>query len=172
MRKLVRALGSDFSSTLVIGQHMANPFMQPFVTSLKQESQLPVVLATDEMELEASTLYVVRAHTQIIQSGHHLHFRVDEDRVYAYNPDINVLFTSCMGFSQNIKIMAVILTGMGSDGTEGMHALYVNQHYCMVESQQSAPVYGMPKSALDRCEQIASGSLEDIISEIKRFDHA
>jgi two-component system chemotaxis response regulator CheB len=63
-------------------------------------------------------------------------------------PAVDYLFRSAANHFPG-KAMAVILTGMGSDGTLGLRLL--KRHGCMVFAQDEAScvVYGMPKAAVD-----------------------
>ena len=46
-------------------------------------------------------------------------------------------------------VVAVILTGMGSDGREGMRRIKENGGYCIAQDEATCVVYGMPKSVID-----------------------
>ena len=46
-------------------------------------------------------------------------------------------------------VVAVILTGMGSDGREGMRKIKENGGYCIAQDEATCVVYGMPKSVID-----------------------
>lgn len=68
------------------------------------------------------------------------------------------------------SVVAVILTGMGSDGTKGLIDLKINNNVvAIVESEESAVVYGMPRSAVltNKVDEVVH--LDDIASAILRY---
>jgi two-component system chemotaxis response regulator CheB len=62
-------------------------------------------------------------------------------------PAVDVLFRSVGSVYEN-NILAVIMTGMGSDGAKGVQALKTRERscYCLTQSQDSCVVYGMPRA--------------------------
>ena len=46
-------------------------------------------------------------------------------------------------------VVAVILTGMGHDGRDGMHQIKDNGGYCIAQDEETCVVYGMPKSVIE-----------------------
>ena len=66
-----------------------------------------------------------------------------------HRPSVDMLFRSALKLSPP-KIVSVILTGMGSDGAEGMLALRQTGALTLGQNESSALVYGMPKVAFER----------------------
>ena len=61
-------------------------------------------------------------------------------------PSADFLFKSIAEVYSGKKILVIVLTGMGSDGTEGVKILKEScECYCITESETSCVVYGMPK---------------------------
>ena len=63
-------------------------------------------------------------------------------------PAADCLFNSAALF-QDIRSTAVILTGMGRDGTNGARALRENGAFIFAESEETSVVFGMPRSAIE-----------------------
>jgi len=87
-----------------------------------------------------------------------------------YTPDINTLFESANILSDEFDICAILLTGIGADGVNGMKLLKDNGAYTIAESEASAPVFGMPRSAIEANATCSVKSLDEIISFLKKED--
>jgi two-component system chemotaxis response regulator CheB len=87
-----------------------------------------------------------------------------------YNPNIDLLFESAALHTHAFGILAILLTGIGSDGAAGLLALRQKGAETIAESEESAIVYGMPRSACEMSAVQKSLPLHDIIREITRFD--
>jgi two-component system chemotaxis response regulator CheB len=73
----------------------------------------------------------------------------DDDRVNGHRPSVDVLFRSvAQEFGNNS--LAVIMTGMGEDGAEGMNAIKRAGGMTVAQSEDSCVVFGMPKAAIER----------------------
>jgi len=73
-----------------------------------------------------------------------------------YVPSVDIMMSSISEiFGQ--KIMGVVLTGMGSDGKTGMLEIKKNGGYTIVESEETAVVFGMPS------EVIKAGAAEKVL---------
>ena len=65
-----------------------------------------------------------------------------------YMPSVNYLFNT---INDNLKdqAIAIIMTGMGNDGTEGMINLYNNKNLTIAQNKTTSTIFGMPKSAIE-----------------------
>jgi two-component system chemotaxis response regulator CheB len=66
------------------------------------------------------------------------------------------MFESCSEIYKK-RVAAVILTGMGNDGSKGLHAIKDQGGYVIAESEETSVVYGMPRAA------VATGLVDRII---------
>ncbi len=73
----------------------------------------------------------------------------DEPRVNGHRPSVDVLFQS-VAEEFGPKGLAVLMTGMGDDGAQGMGAVKAAGGMTIAQSEESCVVYGMPKAAIDR----------------------
>jgi two-component system response regulator WspF len=85
---------------------------------------------------------------------------------------VDVLFTSLAEHCLQAGV-AVLLTGMGRDGAEGMRRLRVAGWHTIAQDQASSVVYGMPKAAVQLgavCKSLPIGEVAQAISDqIKRI---
>ncbi len=169
LRRILQALPSPYYPPIVIAQHMASAYIDTFASRLHLETHLDVKVAYDCEQLQPSTVYVTSDLSRIILKDGSLQFKVEPNTLETYNPDINQLFTSCHIFADTIEILAVILTGIGDDGAQGLKSLCDRNVRCIAESPESAVVYGMPMRAKEVSPDVQVKSLEQIINTISEF---
>ena len=64
-----------------------------------------------------------------------------------HRPAVNVMYDSAAQFGRDL--VAVIMTGMGCDGCEGMKKIKSNGGYSIAQNEETSVVYGMPKAVVD-----------------------
>ena len=72
----------------------------------------------------------------------------DEPRSALHRPSVDVLMAS-VAKAYGDRVMGVVLTGMGSDGVEGLRAIREAGGLTLAESEESCVIYGMPKAAVE-----------------------
>src|SRR5213082_507819 len=73
----------------------------------------------------------------------------DEARVNGHRPSADVLFKS-LAEEFGSKGLAVLMTGMGEDGAQGLGVVKAAGGMTIAQNEESCVVYGMPKAAIDR----------------------
>jgi len=73
-----------------------------------------------------------------------------------YVPSVDVMLESCAAIYRK-RMIAVILTGMGNDGSKGLRAVHEQGGYIIAESDETSVVYGMPREA------VATGFVDRIV---------
>jgi two-component system chemotaxis response regulator CheB len=86
----------------------------------------------------------------------------DSDR---YIPSVDVMLESCASIYRK-KVAAIILTGMGNDGSKGVRAIKGQGGLVIAESETSAIVYGMPREAVATGVVDCSVPLDKVVAEI------
>ena len=136
---------------VVIVQHMPGSFTNTFAARLDVMSQLHVVEAKDGDVLEPGTCYIAPGGKQMIFERFGLKTRIriiqDTGRV-TYNPCVDVSFASLAQIFGN-KVLAMILTGMGSDGCEGCQLLKAKGSVIWAQNEETCVVYGMPQAVVN-----------------------
>ena len=72
----------------------------------------------------------------------------EHPRNYPYRPSVNALFESLLKHWERSDV-AVLLTGMGRDGGEGLSALFKAGWHTIVQDEKTSVVYGMPAAAVE-----------------------
>jgi two-component system chemotaxis response regulator CheB len=145
-------LPADFPGTIVVVQHMPEGFTEMFARRLDEICAIRVK--------EAQSGDVLMAGRALICPGSR-HLKVkrlplgdvvvlsDEPRVNGHRPSADVLFKS-MAEEFGSKSLAVLMTGMGDDGAQGLGLVKAAGGMTIAQNEESCVVYGMPKAAIDR----------------------
>lgn len=144
---LLGALPSDCPPILIV-QHMPAAFTGSFAARLDRECKLSVKEATDGCPIERGTVYIAPGSdthmTLLGGSGGALRL-TRGDPIGGHRPSVDVLFRSVA--KRGAAAVGAILTGMGSDGAEGLLAMRQAGARTFGQSQESCVVYGMPRAA-------------------------
>ncbi len=151
VQKLLAALPENFPATILIAQHMPAAFTGPFAKRLDNTCKIAVSEAINGERPK-------QGHAYIAPGGKHLRLRMkgplpelvitEEPTEALYKPSATELMHSIASCMPRRSI-GLILTGMGSDGLEGIRALKEKGGYIMAQNEASCVVYGMPKAIVD-----------------------
>jgi len=135
---------------MVISQHIPEAFSEPFAKRMNSCSPMTVYEAHDGQQ-------ILPGHVYIAPGSHHLLIERDGARfvcrlnngppVNRHRPSVDVMFRSV---AQNVghNAIGVILTGMGSDGAEGMKELHDVGASTVAQDEKTSVVWGMPGEAV------------------------
>ena len=157
LMKLLPQLPADIGIPILLVQHMPEYFTSSLANSLDLKSSIPVKEAEDKESIKPNTLYLAPGgHHMVIKKmpsilSAELSYRIeinDNPPVQSCRPSVDVLFQSIAeGYGNNI--LAVVLTGMGCDGREGVRAMKQKGCYCLTQDESSCVVYGMPQCVFE-----------------------
>jgi two-component system chemotaxis response regulator CheB len=151
VQKVLSALPQDFPAGILIAQHMPAAFTGPFAKRLDGVCRITVKEAEDGERLQHGVAYVAPGgkHLRIDQKVSRIDVRVvEEPREALYKPSASVLFDS-VAAGVGRRGLGVVLTGMGSDGLDGMRQLKAKGGRALAQSDSTCVVYGMPKAIVD-----------------------
>lgn len=134
---------------IVITQHMPEDFVPSFAKRLTHLSKREVTIAKPGTELKSNGIYIVEggANTVLVRQGDAIKFHHTSMQFEAYNnPSVDGVFNSVADLFGK-KTLAVILSGMGSDGVEGITSIKNKGGLTVAQSEETCVVYGMPKRA-------------------------
>lgn len=159
LKIILTRLPSDFPAGVAISQHMPKGFTESFAERLNGISKVRIKEAADGDELESGKVL-------ICPGGFHMFFKKNGRKIIAaikepkstdkYIPSVDIMMSSIAEIFGR-KAMGVVLTGMGSDGKTGMLEIKKRGGYTIVESADTAVVYGMPS------EVIKAGAAERVL---------
>ena len=148
LRYLLDRFPGDMPVPLAVVLHMPVGYTGPFARTLDEAYAVEVCEARTGMAMQPGRMILGRAGRQF-QLCRHL------DRVVCavetegtQQPSADLLFQSAAEL-YGPRLLAVVMTGMGKDGTAGAARVKANGGRVWVESEPSCVVYGMPRSVMD-----------------------
>ncbi len=143
---ILRALPGDFPAAVVIVQHVDARFALGLADWLGGLSPLPIRLAREgDRALPGEVLIAGKDDHLIFKSGDRLGYSaLPSDQ--AFCPSVDVFLNSVARYWRG-PVIGVLLTGMGSDGAQGLKALRAKGYHTIAQDRATSAVYGMPKAA-------------------------
>src|SRR5688500_2782380 len=148
----VATLPSDFPAPIIVAQHLDPRRQSHLGEILSNRSVLPVRTVSGDQPLEPGTVYVIAADRDVEISDHALTVTAPTGTNSAPRPSVDrLLATAARTFAD--ELVAVILTGTGSDGATGAQAVKAHGGTVIVQNPDTATYPGMPlavpSSAID-----------------------
>jgi two-component system, chemotaxis family, protein-glutamate methylesterase/glutaminase len=160
LETIFRALPTFEATAFLVAQHMPEKFTRAFAVRLNRMANLEIREAEDGMPLMGGVVLVAAGgqHLEVAPSSGGgwravLSSTVASDR---YVPSVDRLFASA-ATEFGKATLAVVLTGMGSDGRAGVLRVHERGGRVLAESAETAVVYGMPKEAVE------SGVVDEVL---------
>ena len=152
LQTIFSALPGDLAAPIVIVQHMPPIFTKLLAGNLAAHSKLPVREAAHNEALSPGTAYIAPGGKQMrvvpALNGRRLLQLSDDPPENCCRPAVDYLFRSVANHFPG-KALAVILTGMGEDGTAGLRLLKRGGSMVIAQDEASCVVFGMPKAAIE-----------------------
>jgi two-component system chemotaxis response regulator CheB len=168
LQEVVCGLPAGFPAGVMIVQHIPRGFTKSLSDRLDARSAIPVREAKDGEPLMPGVVLVAPAgiHARLARrSGAALVTLDEEPRDTLHRPSADVTMSSAAEVF-GARLVGVVLTGMGSDGTEGLRAIRNAGGVTMAESEETAVIYGMPKAAVEAGVVDRSVPLDRMAGEI------
>lgn len=148
---MLAQLPDSFPLPVVIVQHMPPMFVSVLAESLGRRIKMRVREATDGTPLQPGIVYLAPGGRQTKvtrrRSTGRFAFELNDDAPENFcRPSIDYLFRSLAQIA-DCKVLAVIMTGMGRDGVEGLKLLKQRGATVLAQDESSSTVFGMPMEA-------------------------
>ena len=152
LKLVLRQIPGDCPVPVAMVIHMPLGYTEMYAAKLNELSELRVIEVKGGEEVVAGTAYLAPA-------GRHLTFARDASGAVktrlvlqpldtAHRPAVDVLFQSAAEVYGD-RVLAVVMTGMGSDGREGAAWIKAKGGRVLTEAAESCVVYGMPRSVVE-----------------------
>ncbi|AHF96493.1 chemotaxis protein CheY [Desulfurella acetivorans A63] len=155
---------------VLIVQHMPATFTPIFAKSLDRISTIPIKEAQDLEIAENGKGYLAPGGLQMMiqEKGGLLIIKISDQPKTIYVPSADVLFESCAQTTKD-KTLAIIMTGMGNDGYQGLVKLKKTGGTIIAQSKESCVVWGMPRKPTENNIVDYIGDLEEIPEIVKKI---
>ncbi len=169
LQAVIPKLPADLKAPVVIVQHMPPNFTASLAERLNALSSVNVKEAAEGDVLMPGNVYISKGgkHLNIVGSpGRYTIHYTDEPSREGVKPCANYMYESLRD-SKFDRVVCVVLTGMGADGTEGIKNLKEKKKiHVIVQEASTCAVYGMPKSVVNAGLATQTVPLEQIAQEI------
>jgi len=156
---IFKSIPENFPAPILVVQHMPEGFTKAFAERLNTISSISVKEAEDNDVIYSGKAYIAPGHSHIMieQRGLEHIIRLDKgDKVSGHRPSIDKLFLSASKIFSD-AVVAVIMTGMGRDGADGIMSIKKAGGRTIAQNEQTSVVYGMNRVAVE------SGAIEQIV---------
>jgi two-component system chemotaxis response regulator CheB len=152
LARILPEIPGNIGVPLLIVQHMPPVFTQSLAESLSPKCAVRVREASDGEMIEPNIAYIAPGgrHMRLVTGleGRKMVQITDDPPENNCKPAVDYLFRSVANNFPG-RAMAVILTGMGSDGMLGLRLLKRHPCYVIAQDEATCVVFGMPKAAVE-----------------------
>lgn len=164
---VAKALPRRSKVPIFIVQHMPKGFTKSFAERLDAECGPHVVEAQDGMLVEPNTVYLAPGDYHMTTDGIKIYLN-QEPKLHGTRPAVDYLFKSAAK-AYHKHLVAVILTGMGHDGADGMVEIAKNGGYNFAQNKETCVVFGMPRAAIEKEVVNEVLGLDEIATRVNRI---
>ncbi|MFQ5458034.1 MAG: chemotaxis response regulator protein-glutamate methylesterase [Myxococcota bacterium] len=147
---VLSSLPKNLPAALLVAQHMPRGFTRPFAERLDRFTALDVREACDGEIITPGRVFVAPGGTNLTvrrRGTEVLTVLTEKNNVDRYVPSVNALLQSA-AVTYGPECVAVILTGMGDDGMDGVRAVKKHNGYAIAESAETSVIFGMPRKVI------------------------
>ncbi len=166
LQKLLSALPSNTGFPYIIVQHLSPDYKSLLGEILGKYTEMPVIQAEENMAVEPNKVYIIQPGKNMrIQKGK---LTLVDQVPKELNLPIDIFFRS-LAEEAGPHAIAIILSGTGSDGTNGIKAIKESEGMVIVQDLDTSKFDGMPRSAMRTGLVDAQISPEEIAMELQHI---
>ncbi|MDB4891149.1 MAG: hypothetical protein JWL61_3004 [Gemmatimonadetes bacterium] len=169
LAEVIPHLPGDLGAAVFVVQHMPAGFTRSLATRLDSISHMRVTEALEGEKVEVNRVYLAPGgmHMRVGSAiGGYRHIQLDDGpTIWGVRPAADPLFAS-VAEEFGRQSVGVVLTGMGRDGSEGLHTIRAAGGGAVVQDRATSTIYGMPNAALQRAGADRVSALEDVAPAI------
>lgn len=173
LRAVVPLLPAALPVPVLVVQHIPAAFSAPLAQRLNDASPLTVAEAESGMAVEPGRVIIAAGghHLTLVRRGERIFCGLHDDPPrHGCRPSVDVLLETAVEVFRG-PLTAVILTGMGRDGTEGCRLVKAHGGRVIAQTPEGCAVYGMPKAVIEAglADRIVplEGIADAILAEIR-----
>ena len=167
LKSLVECIPNDTKASFVILQHLAPDHESQLVSILARSANLPCLEAEEDMAVDPGHIYVLPPNRYLRIVDHGLFVETPEDpRGLRMPVDY---FMRSLAETAGSQSVGVVLSGTGSDGTNGLRAIKGAGGLTFAQSPETALYDGMPQAAIDSDNADQVGPISEIAQSIVEY---
>jgi two-component system chemotaxis response regulator CheB len=167
LNEVIPALPADLPAAVVVIQHMPAGFTHSLAERLNSVSRLKVKEAEPGDRLAVGQVLLAPGGSHMIFDENEQVALNQKPPVHGVRPAVDVTLVSLIQHYGKL-VTAAILTGMGSDGTNGAALLHSMGGRVIAEHESSCVVYGMPRSVVEAGAASEIVPLNEVASAVNR----
>jgi len=156
LQQVIPLLPSNLQAPVLVVQHMPAGFTKSLAERLNSQSMMRVREAVEGEIIKQGTVLIAPGDFHMIVKQQKIDGELCEvialtkgDKVQGVRPSVDVLLESVASIYKENSV-GVILTGMGSDGSDGIKKLKLAGGKVIAEDESTCVVYGMPRSVIEQ----------------------
>lgn len=156
LQQVIPLLPSNLNAPVLVVQHMPAGFTKSLAERLDSQSMIKVREAQDGDIVKPGIVLIAPGDYHMTVRQEEINGKTKEviaiiksEKVQGVRPSVDVLLNSVAQIYGDNSI-GVILTGMGSDGTDGIRRLKLAGGRVIAEDESTCVVYGMPRSIVEQ----------------------
>lgn len=149
---MFKSLKKDFPIPILVVQHMPPNFTKPFADRLATITSKCIKEVSDNEEINGGCIYIAKGgyHLAVEEMNGKLYTRVlDLEKIKSHKPSADILFSSIAEACGRASV-GIVMTGMGSDGSDGILEMRKKGALTIAQDEKSCVVFGMPKAAIEK----------------------
>lgn len=153
LEEILPELPEDFPLPVVVAQHMPATFTKSFAERLNAVCKLNVTEVNRPLPLERGNIYIGKGEADVVIVRRTDKLMVQpkpENPKFLWHPSVEVLGRSALENIDSKRIIAVMLTGMGYDGSDAFAEIKKRGGKTIAESEETAVVFGMPRELIEK----------------------
>ncbi len=162
LMEILKHVPPDYSTAILVVQHMAEGFTRSFVEWLKTACKVNITLAEEGVRIEKGQVFIAPDGFHTIVTKKKTIGLVSGKPVNNVKPSVDMLFNS-LAEIYGESTVGILLTGMGVDGAEGLKRIKESGGIAIAQSEESCTIFGMPKAAIEQGAVSKILSVKDII---------
>lgn len=168
LQRILSAFPAQIPFAVFISQHMPSGFTRAFADRLNRASEFEIKEAADGDTVSPGKVYIAPGGRNMVfqelPGGVVVRIKepTNDDK---YVPSVDAMFSSLADIYGS-RLLAVVLTGMGNDGSRGVSRIKSSGGHVLAEAEESAVVFGMPREAIATGVVDKVAPLENMAREI------
>ncbi len=168
LQGMFSALPEDFSLTLLVVQHITEGFLGSLVGWLQPICRLRLQIVQDGDTVAPGRIFFAPDNFHLVAVSNRTLRLSDADPINGHRPSADVMFRS-LATAYGSRAAGILLTGIGTDGAEGLRTLREAGGVTMVQSEESCAVFGMPRAAIELGAAQHILSVPDLTAKLLAF---